>query len=307
MSRPPVELAADALRRGELVVMPTETVYGLAADARNRGAIARIFAVKGRPADNPLIVHVAHAAAARDVVAQWPPIAERLAAALWPGPLTLVLPKRPSVPDAVTAGRPTVAVRVPAHPVAQTLLRAVGFPLAAPSANVFMQLSPTDHGHISKELAEAVAVVLPGGASEVGLESTILDLSGATPTLLRPGGYPRELLEAILGCRLSYLVDESAGGRAAPGRYARHYAPTSRLLAVNRAGDEAFALVIGAPRGPHHIGLPNDPVGYAAQLYAGLHTLDAQAPAQIEIELPPDRPEWEAVSDRIRRASHPGG
>lgn len=297
--------AVRALRQGQLVVMPTETVYGLAADARNPVAVARIFAAKGRPADNPLIVHVPTLEAVHDVVANWPTRAARLAEAFWPGPLTLVLPKRASVPSAVTAGRGTVAVRVPAHPVAQALLRAVRLPLAAPSANVFTRLSPTQEAHVDPTLLAHAALGLAGGPAKVGLESTIVDLSGPLPVLLRPGGLSRDALEAVLGEALRNRVDETHGPRTAPGRYPRHYAPRTRVVLVDEADSDAVAITLGQPRGPRHHALPEEPGGYGAGLYAALHELDALCADEIQVERPPTGPGWEAVHDRLRRATHP--
>jgi len=306
-AEPAIVAAVQALRAGQLVVLPTETVYGLAADARNRAAVARIFAAKGRPADNPLIVHVTDSAAAFDVGAAWRVEARRLAEAFWPGPLTLVLPKRPTVPDLVTAGQPTVAVRAPDHAVAQAVLRTCGFPLAAPSANRFMRLSPTAAPHLDPDMAAHVAAVLDGGPSVRGLESTIVDLTGFAPRLLRPGSLPASDVERVLGRRLQRVQDEAEGPRASPGRYSRHYAPVARLAMVDRADPGAAALVFGTARGPRHLSMPTDSAGYASALYAALHLADARGWTDVQVERPPEGPELEAVRDRLARASAPTG
>ncbi|MBU6365517.1 MAG: threonylcarbamoyl-AMP synthase, partial [Gemmatimonadetes bacterium] len=191
--------AAAALRRGELVAFPTETVYGLGANALDPEAVARVYAAKGRPAWNPLIAHVADVAAARALARHWPPAAERLAAACWPGPLTLVLPKAAHVPDAVTAGRDAVGIRVPDHPVALALLHEAGVPVVAPSANRFTQVSPTTAGHVQEALGDRVAHILDGGPCQVGIESTVLDLTQDPPAILRPGMLDARQLAALLG------------------------------------------------------------------------------------------------------------
>lgn len=249
--------AADILLRGGLVAFPTETVYGLGADASNESAVRRIFEAKGRPADNPLIVHVEDEAAARALAAEWPQAAGRLAAAFWPGPLTLVVWKLPVVPDAVTGGGPTVALRVPAHPVARALLRATGRPLAAPSANRSSRLSPTTAEHVLRDLAGRIDLVLDGGPTAGGIESTVLDVTVAPPLVLRPGPIAPRALEAVVGpvrvpehgSQAGELaeanVGESSPGRAAlrspgraalrsPGLLSRHYAPRARLELIAR-------------------------------------------------------------------------
>ncbi len=239
--------AVELLRAGRLVAFPTETVYGLGADASNPDAVARIFEAKGRPADHPLIVHLA----AADAIDAWavdvPPLARTLAAACWPGPLTLVLRRSASVPDAVTGGLPTVGLRVPAHPVALRLLRAFGGGIAAPSANRFGTVSPTTAAHVRESLGDRVDLVLDGGPSTVGVESTIVDLSGDAPAILRPGGLPREVLEAIAGVPLPI---REGGEVRAPGMLAAHYAPDARLELVEPAA-QAHAGRHAARRGPH--------------------------------------------------------
>ncbi|HEX5520066.1 MAG TPA: L-threonylcarbamoyladenylate synthase, partial [Longimicrobiaceae bacterium] len=209
--------AAAVLRRGGLVAFPTETVYGLGANALDADAVRRIFAAKGRPSYNPLIAHVAGAAAARELVTAWPDAAEQLAAAFWPGPLTLVLPKRAIVPDVVTAGLDTVAVRVPAHPVAHALLAAAGLPVAAPSANRFTQLSPTTAAHVERALGDRVDLILDGGPTTVGIESTVIDLSGERPVLLRPGSIALDALERIVGPLERPAASAAEAPRPSPG------------------------------------------------------------------------------------------
>ncbi|MFP5503974.1 MAG: L-threonylcarbamoyladenylate synthase, partial [Candidatus Sericytochromatia bacterium] len=232
--------AAALLRAGALVAFPTETVYGLGANALDPAAVAKIFEAKGRPATNPLIAHVADAAMARQVVASWPESAQKLADAFWPGPLTLVLPKRPEVPDAVTAGLGSVGVRVPAHPVALALIREAGVPVAAPSANPYMAVSPTRAEHVARGLGDKVAMILDGGPAEVGLESTVLDLTRPVPTVLRPGGLPIARLREVLGevDLLGHLAPEGDVPLPSPGLARRHYAPRARVRLA--AGREAF-------------------------------------------------------------------
>jgi L-threonylcarbamoyladenylate synthase len=312
--------AARVLRGGGLVAFPTETVYGLGAAALDPAAVRRIFEAKGRPANNPVIVHVADAAGARSVAAAWPAAAEKLSARFWPGPLTLVLPCRPEVPDAVTAGGPTVAVRVPAHPVAQALLEAAGIAVAAPSANRSAGLSPTRAEHVLADLDGRIDFVLDGGPTPGGIESTVLDLSSSPPRLLRPGLVGREELEALIG-PVSLAATRDTRTEAplpSPGMLARHYAPRTPLECVpgsgrdrveelSREGRRVGWLALGEP-GNHPACvavrvLPADPAGYAAGLYAGLHDLDALGLDHLVADLPPDEPPWLAVRDRLRRAS----
>ena len=275
-----VAAAGAALRRGELVGMPTETVYGLAAVLWDRDAVLRTFAAKGRPADNPLIVHVAHLEQLDAVVAAWPDDARRLAERFWPGPLTMVLPKRPEVPLEATGGLDTVAVRVPAHPVALRLIDAAGAPLTAPSANPFMGLSPTRAEHV----VLPGVMVLDGGPCAVGIESTVVDLSGPSPRLLRPGGVPRAQVEAALGVAL----EGKEGIRRAPGDYPRHYSPRAPLrLAPSLAVDEA-GLTLEAAKNDRQIRLPRDPAAYGISMYAALHRLDAQGVGEIVVQEPPE-------------------
>jgi L-threonylcarbamoyladenylate synthase len=318
---PALRRAAERLRAGGLVAFPTETVYGLGAHALDEDAVARIYAAKGRPAHNPVIVHVADAQAARSVVAEWTPHAELLARRFWPGPLTLVLPKSAKVPASVVAGLDKVGVRVPAHPVALALLRAAQVPVAAPSANRSNEVSPTTARHVVESLGAADVLVLDGGACGVGIESTVIDVSGARPVLLRPGGVARDELERVLGMAVA-TAHEVAGDapRAAPGMLRKHYA-TRAPLALAPHGDLAAlrarlavapppraALVFEASarglRGePRLLAMPDDPRAYARRLYAALRELDAHAPALIVVESPPPGVAWEALRDRLSRAA----
>jgi len=277
-----VEEAARVIRAGGLVAFPTETVYGLGANALDERAVERVFAAKGRPKTSPLIVHAADTAMARTLVAEWPPLAEALAAAHWPGPLTLVLPKAAHVPDLVTAGLPTVGVRVPDHPVALALIRAAGVPIAAPSANRFTQLSPTAAAHLDASLADSV---LDGGPSRVGIESTVVSLAGERPLVLRPG--------ALVIRGFDRYEASANGAHPSPGMHPRHYAPRTRLI---------VGAVPSSGKG-HVFRLPESPAAAAAELYATLHKLDQMNLDWIAVELPPDTPEWAGVRDRLQRAA----
>jgi L-threonylcarbamoyladenylate synthase len=310
-SDPAIIRAAALLRAGETVAFPTETVYGLGANALDESAVAKIFLAKGRPSHNPLIVHVADAAAARELVIEWTPAAERLAAAFWPGPLSMVLRKQPRMPALVTAGLDTVALRVPAHPIALALLRATGLPIAAPSANRSEAVSPTSAGHVADSLGDRIPLILDGGSTEVGIESTVIDLSGEVPRLLRPGMVGAAEIEKILGASLATGVTLTGNApRGSPGQLERHYAPRAPVQLYDvRATDTpttsgAIVLHPGSSGGGREIQLPNDPAGYARGLYAALHTLDAAAVTHILIERPPLVPSWDAIHDRLRRASH---
>lgn len=293
-----VRVAAEALRRGELVAMPTETVYGLAARLWDRAALRRTFEAKGRPADNPLIVHIAHLRQLDEVVAEWPEAAQRLAERLWPGPLTLVLPKKAEVPDEATGGLDSVAVRVPAHPVALRLLDAVGSPLTAPSANVFMGLSPTRAEHVR---IPGLAMVLDGGPCAVGLESTVVGLTDGVPRLLRPGGVSRAEIESLLGKRL----EGKGEARRAPGSYPRHYAPNALVRIAPALCSHEVGLTFVEPSHPQQIQMPPDAAAYGVSMYAALHSLDSLNVPEIVIQSPPQESAWEAVWDRLRKAATP--
>lgn len=310
--------AADVLRAGHLVAFPTETVYGLGANALDPAAVDRIYAAKGRPSYNPLIVHVSSVARAQDVVALWPDAADRLAQAFWPGPLTLVLPRRAIVAAGVTAGLDTVAVRVPAHPVALALITAADLPVAAPSANRSTEVSPTTAAHVEKSLGDRVDMILDGGPTHVGIESTVLDLSSAHPTLLRPGMISIARLEAIVGpiVQASHTGGEAA--RPSPGMLEKHYSPRARVVLVDasdvgmrveqeRASSQRVgAMVITADVEPSStiMRLPAEAEHYASRLYATLHALDDVGSDVIVIERVPNSSEWLGVQDRLRRAAH---
>jgi L-threonylcarbamoyladenylate synthase len=301
--------AARLIRSGRLVAFPTETVYGLGANALDEAAVARIYEAKGRPATSPLIVHVASKEAAREITAEWPELAECLAAKFWPGPLTLVLPKREAIPATVTAGLETVGVRVPGHAVALGLLERAKVPIAAPSANRFGELSPTTAAHVRASLGDRVDMVLDGGPTDVGIESTVVSLDGAQPMVLRPGMIGLVELEAATrgidgiawGSAQTREMAENvakglARGFASPGLQARHYAPATPL----------YVLAPGTrlPKGRGRvIEMPAEPVGYARSLYARLHEADGEGWDWIAVRRPPQAPEWAAIHDRLKRAA----
>lgn len=310
--------AADVIRAGGLVAFPTETVYGLGANALDPAAVGRIFEAKGRPPTNPLIVHVDGASMLRTVAAAWPPMAAQLAARFWPGPLTLVLPKTPAVPDVVTGGGPTVAVRMPAHPVALGLIRATGVPLAAPSANRSSELSPTRAEHVVAGLGGRIDLILDGGPTANGIESTVLSLIGDRPILLRPGPIGVNELERVVGPIGLPLPAPAHGALPSPGMLPRHYAPRTPMelhadwtrLAVRVDELEALServacLVIGTRSigSAAVVEMPAEAAGYAARLYDVLHDLDGRGLSRILVELPPELDGWLAVRDRLTRAA----
>lgn len=306
--------AAELLRAGEVVAFPTETVYGLGADARREDAVERVFAAKGRPGTNPLIAHVHDAGLARAITGAWPEAARRLAEAFWPGPLTMVLPANEVVCARARGGGPTVGVRMPANAVAWGLIEEVGFPLAAPSANRSGQLSPVTAEQVLADLDGRIAAVMGGPPATVGIESTVIDLSGEEPTVLRPGAVSRAQLAAVLGRPVAagWMASAGAGGPArSPGMLDRHYAPRTPLHVVDRAEmgrapAEAPRVWCGNGDGVARAGdmaLPADPEGYAAGMYAALWAADASGAAGIWLERPPGGEDWEAVHDRLRRAS----
>lgn len=284
--------AAALIRAGKLVAFPTETVYGLGASALDPEAVQRIFAAKGRPRGSPLIVHVDSIRMARELAAEWPDAAQALAERYWPGPLTMVVLKKTEVPDVVTAGLPTVGLRMPAHPLALELIRAAGVPIAAPSANRFTELSPTRATHVSQSLAD---FVLDGGPAQVGIESTVLSLAGP-PLLLRPGVIPLPEIEMVIG-PVQVGPKPAEGPHPAPGMHARHYRPKTPLyLGARPVAGHGTWLRIGEE-------MPSNPRDYAAALYERFHRLDGEGWDWIAVELPPDTPDWAGVLDRLRRAA----
>jgi len=314
--------AAARLAAGGVAAFPTETVYGLGADAMNAEAVARVFSLKGRPASNPLIVHVLDEAMARSVAAEWTADASRLARAYWPGPLTLVLPKAPRVPGVVTAGGASVAVRCPDHPAALALLAALGVPIVGPSANVSGAVSPTRAQHVRGVWPESDVLVLDGGPCRAGLESTVLRL-GDEPEILRPGVIGAESIERVLGRSVTRTEPDDPSARGSPGRTGPHYRPRARVVLVDSLDDLDGVLGTGpcavltppgepmAVRPPHRvIDMPGGAHEYAAALYAALREADAMGTATIAVVRPPDRGStaeetaiWAAVRERLGRAS----
>lgn len=306
-----IDAAVAALRRGDVVGLPTETVYGLAADAENPDAVRRVFALKGRPADHPLIVHLPEAAAVDGWARGVPDGARRLMRAFWPGPLTLILPRGARASAIVTGGQDTVGLRVPAHPLARAVLHRFGGGLAAPSANRFGRTSPTTAQHVRDEFGDAVPVVLDGGECDVGIESTIVDCSGERLRVLRPGMITVAALEAVAGERVETAAREDSP--RVPGALAAHYAPRTPMRLLPRAALErewtsqaadVRVLAVGAlPADARGVALPADARGYAHGLYAALRALDAAGAALLLVERPPEGDEWVAVHDRLGRAA----
>jgi len=322
-----VARASELLRAGQLVALPTETVYGLAANAWNADAVRRIFEVKGRPSQNPIIVHVASLELARRCVSDWPPPAAKLAAAFWPGPLTLILPRSREISDVVTAGGTTVGVRWPSHPFIQAVIRACGFPLAAPSANRSNQISPTNAEHVRKDLNGRIPLIVNGGQSQVGIESTVLDLASSPPRLLRPGMIDADALLIVIGGGvLQTTASEWSGGPESllrsPGLMPKHYSPKARLILLTwHDEDELGALVstYSIKSDKIHVishsiipllqsfgrvsVMPHDAEAYARALYAELHQCDEAGAELIIVESPPSGEEWRAITDRLTRAA----
>ncbi len=325
-----IAVAVSRLRSGGMVAFPTETVYGLGAPALDAAAVDRVFALKGRPANNPLIVHVSGIEMARRVVASWPRDAETLARAFWPGPLTLVLPKAPSVPPVVTAGGPNVAVRCPDHPLTLALLEVLGEPLVGPSANLSGRVSPTAAAHVAESFTPAQVFVLDGGPCRRGIESTVVTLAEPVPRVLRPGVIGAKEITDVLGHEVrgfdgAELPPASpAAPLESPGRLESHYAPLAPAVLVDRAGLESLlrsargrvAVLAHEPldiRPPHTLErMPTDASAYAAAIYAALRRADAGSPDVIAVLRPAltggvDAPVWEAVLDRLRRATSDRG
>lgn len=313
--------AARVLRADGLVAFPTETVYGLGARGLSPAAVAKIFAAKGRPQNHPLILHVYGETDARDLMIASPTARVReLMRACWPGPLTLVVRRSARVPDAVTGGGDTVALRSPDHPVARALIAELGEPIAAPSANRYQTISPTMAAHVQKSLGDAVDLVLDGGACIAGIESTVLDLSTDVPRVLRPGALPLPMLRGLVPDLVfeAGVVARGEGAHLSPGQDARHYAPRARVVLVR--GDEAVRDVVAAqPTGAkvgvlacgelaragdeHVIALPRDAAGYSRGLYAALHALDDAGADVIVIQGVPDDEAWAGARDRLERAA----
>lgn len=316
----PIARAAEVIRAGGLVAFPTETVYGLGANALDAAAVARIFEAKGRPSTNPVIVHVSDASDVSNVAPNWPATAAKLAERFWPGPLTLVVPKADRVPDIVTAGGPTVAVRCPNHAVARALIRAAGVPIAAPSANRSTELSPTRAEHVLKGLNGRIDLLLDGGPCPGGIESTVVDVTGEVPRVLRPGLITVPMLEAVCG---RVEVGASGGGVSrSPGQMAKHYSPKAQVVLASCTKEAFRFLHQGQDAGsrvkilslagetrepiPEYRSMPGEPERYAAELYTALHEVDREGWDRVVIEMPPDMPEWAAVRDRLTRAAASG-
>jgi L-threonylcarbamoyladenylate synthase len=318
-----VRRAAELLRAGEVVALPTETVYGLAANALDETAVGKIFQIKGRPANNPVIVHVAGIEMAKQCVKNFPAAAGKLARSFWPGPLTMVLPRAETIPAIVTAGGATVGVRWPGHPFIQAVIRECGFPLAAPSANPSNRISPTNAEHVRAQLAGKISLIVDGGQSQVGIESTVLDLTATPPRILRSGMIHAEALAAVAG----EVQNSDAGTQnpemlRSPGMLKKHYSPKAKLLILNwrddadllgqirlPAGNGSRCFVIAhtkIPAGENFADvsvMPHDAEAYARALYAELHRCDAAGAELIVVEAPPETPEWSGIADRLRRAA----
>ncbi len=292
-----LDRAAEVIRQGGLVAFPTETVYGLGANALDAAAVAKIFAVKERPWASPLIVHVADEGMARAITAEWPNLARQLTARFWPGPLTLVLRKAAMVPDVVTAGLDTVGVRMPSHPVALELIRRAGVPLAAPSANLFSEISPTTAGHVRQSLGGRVELILDAGPTEIGIESTVVSLRRNPPTLLRPGMITAADLEGVSGVQWVRELDVPHVPES-PGMHPRHYAPRTPFFVL----EPGSAVPPGTGR---LIEMPSDRREYAARLYSKLRSADREGWAWLAVRRPPAGSEWDGIIDRLTRACCP--
>lgn len=317
-----IDYAVELLRLGRLVAFPTETVYGLGADAVNADAVRRIFKAKGRPDDHPLIVHIAGGGQLNDWASHVPEAAMLLAEHFWPGPLAMVLHKRSEVPLVVTGGQETVGLRVPDHPVALRLLQKFGGGIAAPSANRFCRISPTLAAHVEEELGDAVELILDGGPCQVGVESTIIDLSGRQPRLLRPGKITLDQIEALLQTELIIATGKMQADIRAPGMMAVHYAPVTpallctpeflvpiadRLIGQDKlVGIMAYRREMPSSRNCQVMQMPKQSGDYAQALYAALRELDYLRLDRILVEQPPEGEDWRAINDRLRKATMPG-
>jgi L-threonylcarbamoyladenylate synthase len=317
-----VRRAAELLRAGEVVALPTETVYGLAANALDEAAVEKIFRIKGRPAHNPIIVHVASLEMAKRCTTGFPALATGLARAFWPGPLTLVLPRAEAIPEMVTAGGETVGVRWPSHPLIQAVIRECDFPLAAPSANLSNQVSPTNAAHVRKQLEGKIAAIVDGGQASVGIESSVVDLTVSPPKILRPGMIHRESLAAAGFPVANANAMDETGMLKSPGQLKKHYAPRAKLLILRWDDDAELKSkiqnldlrienchVIAHARIPSPepfarvCVIPHDAEAFARAIYAELHCCDDAGAETIVVEAPPDAPEWAGISDRLRRAA----
>jgi L-threonylcarbamoyladenylate synthase len=314
--------AAELLRAGEIVALPTETVYGLAANALDEKAVAKIFEIKGRPANNPIIVHIASIEMVKSCVKNFPALAEKLAGSFWPGPLTIVLPRAKKIPDIVTAGGATVGIRWPSHPFIQAVIRECNFPLAAPSANLSNQISPTNAEHVRKSLSGKIPLIVDGGQSQVGIESTVLDLTASPPQILRPGMIHAESLAAVCGeIRNSEFGIRNSELRS-PGLLKKHYSPKAKLMVLTWRDDADLSSQLSTfnlqpstcfilahariPSGENFAGvsvIPHDAEAFARAIYAELHGCDEAGAQFVVVEAPPETPEWSGIADRLRRAS----
>jgi L-threonylcarbamoyladenylate synthase len=297
--------AGERIRSGGIVAFPTETVYGLGANALDPEAVAKIFAIKGRPSTNPLIVHVADSASARTLVSDWPELAEQLAQAFWPGPLTIVCRKSAAIPDLVSAGGSTVAIRCPADPIALAFIREAGVPIAAPSANKSGELSPTTAEHVIQSLGQSIDFILDGGPCSGGLESTVVDVTGSTVRLLRPGLITRTELEARCGPIQLGPANTPDGPAPSPGMQTRHYAPKTALECAATPEETDFLVNLYETAGLKVVRYSpgDDPISTACELYAKLHSLDRAGYDRIIATLPPHHEQWRAIRDRLIRAS----
>ena len=314
-----VKRAVELLRAGEVVALPTETVYGLAANALDATAVAKIYSIKGRPSHNPIIVHVSDLLMAQRCVERWPDSAEKLAKSFWPGPLTMVLPRAKDIPDNVTAGGETVGVRWPSHPFIQAVIRECGFPLAAPSANLSNAISPTSAAHVAKQLDGKVRVIVDGGAAQVGIESTVLDLASPQPRVLRPGMIHQESLLAVMGNIQHSTFNIQHSILRSPGLLRKHYSPKAKLLVMDWKSDADLKSrtthhasrthIIAHTRIPSTDGfasvsvLPRDAAAFARSIYAELHRCDEAGAEVIIVEALPPLLEWRGIADRLMRAA----
>lgn len=319
-----VRRAVELLRAGEVVALPTETVYGLAANALDEKAVAKIFQIKGRPAHNPIIVHVASNEMAKHCVKIWPELAGSFSKSFWPGPLTLVLPRAEQIPEIVTAGGATVGIRWPSHPFMQAVIRECGFPLAAPSANLSNQISPTNAEHVRAQLGAKIPLIVDGGQSQVGIESTVLDLTVSPPRILRPGMIHTESLAAVGGeiQNSKSRIQSPETALRSPGLLAKHYSPQAKLMVLAwrderelRSQLSVFNFQLSTTHVIAHTQIPagfdaatvsvipHDAEAFARALYAELHRCDAAGAKLIVVEAPPDLPAWSGIADRLRRAA----